>query len=255
MTSNVGASHLHWTPAARVLDDVSIEVEAGCFCVLLGPNGSGKTSLLRALARVLRPDAGSVTIDGEAIDDVATRDLGRRRAFVSQDQPADLELTVMDVALIGRTPHKGRLEPDRADDRTIATESLEQVELGHLHHRTVPTLSGGERQRTFIARALAQRAPVLILDEPTNHLDLRHQHKLLADLRSTATTVVASLHDPQLAMAYADQVVILDRGRMVASGRPTDVITADVLRQVWGVTAQVDADAAGTDRITITGIV
>ncbi|HWJ96795.1 MAG TPA: ABC transporter ATP-binding protein, partial [Acidimicrobiales bacterium] len=195
-----------------------------------------------------------ITMDGTAVDGTPSRDLGRRRSFVSQDQPADLELTVLEVALIGRTPHKGRIEPDRAVDRDIARASLEQVEMHPLRHRTVPTLSGGERQRTFIARALAQQAPVLLLDEPTNHLDLRHQHKLLADLRSAAATVVASLHDPQLALAYADQAVVLDHGRVVGAGTPAEVLTEPVLRDVWGVRATVDRTGSGPGRITISGV-
>ena len=252
MTS-IGASHVSWRPAGLVLDDVTVDVPPGAFCALLGPNGSGKTSLLRALARVLSPDAGTITMDGTAVDGTASRDLGRRRAFVSQDQPADLELTVMEVALIGRTPHKGRLEPDRSGDHEIARASLRAVEVDALRHRTIPTLSGGERQRTFIARTLAQQAPVLLLDEPTNHLDLRHQHKLLADLRATDTTVVVSLHDPQLALTYADHVVVLDHGRVVGSGAPGDVLTEQVLHDVWGVQAVVDR-AGGSARITITGV-
>jgi iron complex transport system ATP-binding protein len=128
------------------------------------------------------------------------------------------------------------------------------VDLAPLRHRTIPTLSGGERQRTFIARALAQRAPVLLLDEPTNHLDLRHQHKLLADLRAAVTTVVASLHNPQLALTYADHVVVLDHGRMVGAGAPADVVTAQMLYDVWGVTAVVER-AGASSRITITGTV
>jgi iron complex transport system ATP-binding protein len=247
----IEVENLSWKPAGVVLDGVSLTVEPGALCVLLGPNGCGKTSTLRCIAGVLTPDAGVVRLDGDTLQDLGLRESARRRAFVSQEQPAELELTVMEAVLIGRTPYKRRLDGDVAEDFVLARRALADHEIAELEQRTLPTLSGGERQRTFLARADVQQPRAVILDEPTNHLDLRHQHLLLSRLQAGEMTCVISLHDPQLAATYADQVVVLDHGRVVADGPPLDVLTADLLREVWAV----DADIGPTGTITVRGVV
>ncbi|MCX7620342.1 MAG: ABC transporter ATP-binding protein [Acidimicrobiales bacterium] len=250
----VDADDLAWAPAHVVLDHISLEVPAGSLCALLGPNGGGKTTTLRCLAHLLQPDQGAVYYDGQLHHTLGTRQLGALRAFVSQDQPNELEFTVLDVVLIGRTPHKQRFDPDSAHDHDIAHQSLARVDLTGYEHRTLPTLSGGERQRTFIARAYAQQTPLLLLDEPTNHLDLRHQHKLLSQLRDQPATAIVSLHDPQLAATYADHIIVIHQGRVAAAGPPATTLTAELLHDVWGVDATVTRRADGRIRIEIEGI-
>jgi iron complex transport system ATP-binding protein len=248
---HIQVEDLRWEPSGVVLDGIGFTVQPGTLCVLLGPNGCGKTSTLRCIAGVLTPDAGVVRLDGDTLADLGLREAARRRAFVSQEQPAELELTVMETVLIGRTPHKRRLEGDAAQDFVLARRALADHEIAELEDRTLPTLSGGERQRTFLARADVQATRAVILDEPTNHLDLRHQHLLLRRLRDGEATSVVSLHDPQLAATHADQVVVLDQGRVVADGSPGDVLTSDLLRAVWAV----DAEVGPTGAITVRDVV
>ena len=254
MSTPLSATALSWAAnGTPVLDRVALEVEPGAVCGILGPNGSGKTTLLRLLAQVLSPHAGSVSIGGDDAARLGRRERSRRLAVLVQDQPAELELTTMDLVLIGRSPHKRRLEPDTPEDLRIARAALAGVGAGALEGRRIETLSGGERQRVQIARVLAQSTPLLLLDEPTSQLDLRHQHQLFALLRASDATVIASLHDPQLAASYCDRLVVLDRGRVAAAGPPADVLTADLLREVWGVEADVRLDETGRLQLRIDG--
>ncbi|WP_326553904.1 ABC transporter ATP-binding protein [Micromonospora sp. NBC_01813] len=217
--------------------DVSITVRRGTIAGILGPNGAGKTTLLRAGYRVVRPHPGDVRLDGTSLPRLRPRALARRLAVVLQERDHALELTVADVVAMGLTPYKRAFDPDTPADLAWLDHCLTRVDATHLRHRAFATLSGGERQRVLIARALAQRADLLVLDEPTNHLDIAAQHEVLRLLRGLGLTVLAAVHDLNLALAYCDAVHVLNAGVLVASGDPAQVIEPALVEQVFGVRA------------------
>lgn len=215
---------------------VDLEVPDGAVLGLLGPNGSGKSTLLRTLYRSLRPAAGRVLIGEDDVWSISPRSAATRVAAVTQDPSADVDFSVLDVVLMGRTPHKRALAGDSAADLALAMDSLRRVDAIHLIDRSVTTLSGGERQRVMLARALTQTAPVLVLDEPTNHLDICHQLDLLALVRRLRVTTVVALHDLNLAHTYCDLVTVLRDGVVVATGAPDEVLTPALVSDVFDLT-------------------
>lgn len=233
-----------------LIRNVSMQVQRGEMVAVVGPNGAGKTTLLRTLYRAQRPTSGRVLVDGEDVWQMSAKRAARRIAAVLQDAPGDFALTVFDVVAMGRTPYKRAFDGDNADDRRIIAEALESVDVSGLANEPFDRLSGGQKQRVMIARALTQRTGTIVLDEPTNHLDLRHQHDALHLLRTTGATVVAALHDLNLAAAYCDRICLLDSGGVVSIGTPAQVLTEDMLAEVYGVAARVGLDA-GTHRIRV----
>ncbi|WP_370939645.1 ABC transporter ATP-binding protein [Amycolatopsis sp. cg13] len=223
----------------KLVDDVTLEARQGQFVGLLGPNGSGKSTTLRAVCQVLKLSAGAVLVDGMPVDGMAPRKRARAIAAVAQESHAEFDFTVAEVVAMGRMPHHGLLDRMSAADHRLCAAALDQVGLAHLADRGVLTLSGGERQRVLIARALAQQPRLLVLDEPTNHLDIRHQLEVLALARASGPTVLAALHDLNLAAAACDMVHVLDHGRLVASGTPAEVLTPALLADVFGVRGHV----------------
>ena len=240
-----------------VVDGVSLTAEPGHVVGVVGPNGSGKSTLLRALVRILRPECGRVLLDGTDLTDLSIRDLARSVATVLQDTAGDFDLRAHDVVAMGRAPFKRMFQRDDSTDEMIVEQSLSLVGLAHLRWQPFALMSGGERQRVLIARALAQQPRLLVLDEPTNHLDIRHQFDALALPRRLGVTAVLALHDLNLAAHYCDVIYVLNRGCSVRAGRPADVLTTDMLAEVYGVVAtvgshpvtgrpQVSFDPAGT---------
>ncbi|OKI06156.1 histidinol phosphatase [Streptomyces sp. CB02923] len=231
VTLTAGAHHL--------VRDVSLTARLGEVVGLVGPNGSGKSSLLRAVYRVLRPSAGHVRVDGTDAWSLPVRRLARTVAAVVQEPGADFDLTVRDVVAMGRTPHKRLLDGDSAEDAALVAWALGSVDAAAMADRPFDRLSGGERQRVLIARALAQQPSLLVLDEPTNHLDIRHQLAVLGILRRLPATVLVALHDLNLAAYYCDRLHVLCEGTVTASGPPAEVLTEELLAEVYGVTAEV----------------
>lgn len=232
---------LHWSPhgAPRpLLDNIDLHVGPGEFVGLIGPNGSGKTSLLRCAYRFSRPDAGQVRLEGEDIWQRTPRWAAQRIAVMLQEFPEDFGLSVRDVVAMGRTPHQGWFDGD-ADTALIDT-TLDRLGLLPRALDAFTCLSGGEKQRVLLARALVQQPKLLILDEPTNHLDPRFQLALLQQLRGTGLSLLASFHDLNLAAAFCDRLYVLDAGRVVAHGTPQQVLTEQCLAEVFGVRALVD---------------
>jgi iron complex transport system ATP-binding protein len=225
----------------RILDRVSLGVRAGMVTGLLGPNGSGKTSLLHLLAGLRRPSAGGVRVGDRRVDGMRPRERARIIALVEQDTSTTLDLTVRQVVELGRTPHRSRLAGFGHDDEGIqeVARAMHLADVESLAGRRWSGLSGGERQRTHLARALAQQAQVLLLDEPTNHLDLGHQLDFLDRVRGLGVTVVAALHDLELAAAYCDDVAVLDAGRLVVHGPVAEVLDHRLIAQVYTVDATV----------------
>lgn len=220
---------------ARLLVGVDFEARPGELHALLGPNGAGKSTLLGALAGDVKPSEGNVTLDGRSLADWKLRDLARARAVLLQQHDVFFPFTVREVVEMGRAPWRGTASEDD-DDRMIA-EAMELTDVTALADRAVPSLSGGERARAALARVLAQGASTLMLDEPTAALDLKHQEDVLRLARERAAsgdTVIVVLHDLNLAAAYADRVTLLQRGRIVASGEPRSVLTAERITAVYG---------------------
>ncbi|MFN3602975.1 MAG: ABC transporter ATP-binding protein [Dietzia sp.] len=221
----------------EVLRGVTLTARSGRVIGVVGPNGSGKTTLLRTLYRMVRPSQGTVRLEGRDLWQLRPREVARSAAVMTQESTSAAELPVVDAVLLGRTPHHRGIAPDGPEDRRIAAESLEEVGALDLAGRAMGELSGGQRQRVLLARALAQRCPVLVLDEPTNHLDIAFQLELMALVAGLGRTVLAALHDLNLAAAYCDEVAVLRSGRLVATGPPAQVLTPDLVRDVFGVDA------------------
>lgn len=228
-----------------ILKGVSLRAEGRELVGIIGPNGSGKSTLLKCVYRVLRPSGGAVYLDGEAMKGLSRKECAQKIAVVAQHSDCPFEFTVQEMVLMGRSPHKRLLERDSGADLAIAETALAQVGLLELAQRPFSSLSGGERQRVVLARALAQQAPVLILDEPTNHLDIKFQLQLMDLLRSLPCTVVAALHDLNLAALYCDRLYVMKDGRVAGEGRPEEVLTPQLIRQVYEVEARVEPDGAG----------
>ncbi|WP_210506298.1 ABC transporter ATP-binding protein [Naasia sp. SYSU D00057] len=223
-----------------VVDGVDVTAAPGTVTAVIGPNGAGKSTLLRTLAAVDRPDDGTVRYGADDAFALRRRERARLAALVEQDATTELDLTVADTVALGRLPHEGLWGGDAAERSGIVGASLQAVGMTAFADRRVTTLSGGERQRVLLAKALAQRTPLLLLDEPTNHLDIAAQLTTLGLLRRLAaagTTIVAALHDLGLAIAYADAVVVLAAGRVVAAGPTRETLTPALLRAVYGVDA------------------
>jgi iron complex transport system ATP-binding protein len=228
-----------------VIDGVGLRAGRGEVVGLIGPNGSGKTTFLKTMYAALRPRAGLVTLDDEPVAALRGADLARRVAVVAQETPSDLPITVADMVLLGRAPHRRPLAPFvREDYRAVAT-ALTRVGARHLADRRYATLSGGEKQRVLVARALAQQTRLLVMDEPTNHLDIAAQLDLLELVRQLGLATIAALHDLNLAATYCDRLYVLRRGRVVRNGPVQDVLTPEVVADVFGVRA-----ARGTHPIT-----
>lgn len=228
-----------------------MDVADGEWVALIGPNGAGKTTLLRALARLV-PFAGEIELDGRPLRELGRGELARLVAVVPQEPSTPPWMTVAEYVLLGRTPHLGPLAKEGARDREAAARALARLDLLAFVERRLGTLSGGEKQRVVVARALAQEAAIVLLDEPTAALDIGHQQQaldLLDGLRAeSGLTLVAAMHDLTLAAQYADRMVLLDGGRVVADGAPAEVLTAPVIARHYG--AAIDVVPVG-DRIAI----
>ncbi|MET7402412.1 ABC transporter ATP-binding protein [Dactylosporangium sp. NPDC005572] len=222
---------------AGVVDGVDLDVHPGELVGLLGPNGSGKSTLLRTVYRALRPDAGAVWLDGRDLwRTVGVREAARSTAAVPQEHGADFGFTVAETVHAGRTPHQGLLDRDTAA-AAIVRAAIERVGLAGKAHRLTHTLSGGEKQRVLLARALAQQPRLLVLDEPTNHLDITAQLEQLRLIRKLRLTTLTALHDLNHAAAFCDRVYVLHAGRVAAAGPPGDVLTPDLLADIFRIRA------------------
>jgi len=222
-----------------VLHPVSFELTPGRVLGVVGPNGGGKSTLLRLLYRFHAPSEGTVEIDGTDIWTLSAREAAQSVAAVLQEQPTDFALNVREIVALGRTPHrKGFGGMSGAKDAAIVQDALDRLDLGRFAHRRLGTLSGGERQRVMVARALAQEPRLLILDEPTNHLDIRHQLEVLALIRDLPLTIVTSLHDLNMAAVACDDVLMLQGGHPLGFGPPDIVLTEVTVSRAFDVTAR-----------------
>lgn len=222
-----------------LVKQASLKIAPGEVVGLIGPNGAGKSTLLRSIYRVSRPFSGRVRVNDEDVWQRPANWVAQRVAAVLQDMPGDFPLTVRDVVAMGRSAHKALLEPETHHDLSLIDAALTLQQLNSLQHRPFRTLSGGERQRTLLARALVQQPQIMVLDEPTNHLDIRHQISLLRFVREVGVTVIAALHDLNLAATYCDRLCLMQHGRIIADGAPETVLTTKRLAEVYGIDALV----------------
>lgn len=241
MTPVIELTKVHWGPKrqADILHDLTLSVTAKEVLAICGANGAGKSSLLRLLYRHQAPRLGTVRLMGRDLWQMGAPEAARIVAAVLQEQPTDYALTARQIVALGRLPHRKGFGPG-AHDLEVTEASLRRMDLTAFADRPFGTLSGGERQRVMVARALAQEPQVIVLDEPTNHLDIRHQLELLALLRGLGLTVIATLHDLTLAADFADRVLVLSEGRILADAPPEEALSETTIAQAFHVTARVD---------------
>ncbi|MET8316009.1 ABC transporter ATP-binding protein [Rhodococcus erythropolis] len=228
-----------------IVDELSLEIPDGGFTVVVGPNGCGKSTLLRALGRMLAPRSGRVLLDGKDIRSYRTKEVARRIALLPQSPLSPGAITVADLVARGRYPYQSMLRQWSPEDERVVAEALTEVGMRNAADQLVDELSGGQRQRVWIAMTLAQRTPVLLLDEPTTFLDIAHQIEVLdlcSQLHQSGRTLVAVLHDLNLAARYATHVVAMRSGKIVMQGSASDVFTPELLREVFDLEALVLED-------------
>jgi iron complex transport system ATP-binding protein len=226
-----------------VLKDVTFDVDDGAVLGLVGPNGSGKTTLIRCIDRILNPE-GSVFLDGRSIRDMRRNEIALNIGYVPQTGAKIAAASVFEVVMMGRTPHMGWRAAE--EDLTIAEKAMRFLGVEKLADLDYNELSGGQQQKVLIARAVAQDPKVLLLDEPTNSLDIRHQLEALSIIhklsRDTGITVIMAVHDLTIAARFADRLMMLKNGRLVAHGTPDELITPTMIREVYGVESKIFRD-------------
>ncbi|GAA2310668.1 ABC transporter ATP-binding protein [Streptomyces kunmingensis] len=229
-----------------IAEKLSVEIPDNSFTVIVGPNACGKSTLLRALSRMLKPSAGRVLLDGSVIQSMPAKKVAKTLGLLPQSSVAPDGITVGDLVARGRYPHQGLLRQWSPEDEQVVRESMESTGVAELADRYVDELSGGQRQRVWIAMALAQQTPLLLLDEPTTFLDIQHQIDVLdlcAELHEEqGRTLVAVLHDLNHAARYATHLIALRGGEIIAEGPPKDIVTADLVERLFGMKCQVIDD-------------
>ncbi len=218
-----------------IVSGVTFQCEPGSMTAIVGVNGVGKSTLMRVLAGIRRPVTGQVKVGSDDVSSLSPRQRAQRLAFVAQEETIPDELTLAEMVALGRLPHQAPWRRGGRKERAIVIESLAAVGLTNLAHRSCNHLSGGERRRALLAKGLAQGTELLLLDEPTNHLDVHHQIHLLKTMRNTGRTIVATIHDLDLAMGWFDQVVILAAGEVLAVGAPATTMTPRHLEEAFKV--------------------
>lgn len=247
---NIDVEALHASlGGTEILKGLDINVSGSKLAGIIGPNGSGKSTLLRCIYRVLKPTCGAVYLDGKPIKNIPVKKSAQKIAVVAQHNFYNFEFSVKEVVLMGRSPYKKALERDNAEDYAIVDHALAQVGMADFADRSFFTLSGGEQQRVILARALAQQTPCLVLDEPTNHLDIKYQLQLMDIVKGLNRTVISAIHDLNIAAMYCDWLYVMQKGKIIASGVPKDILTPELIRQVYEVDASVFTDECGIPRI------
>ncbi|PAA96559.1 ABC transporter ATP-binding protein [Serratia fonticola] len=238
---SIAAENITWSVGKKIIvNNVSLSVSSGETVGLLGPNGCGKSSLLRILAGLRRPHSGTVTLDGQNIAQIAKKQLARRVAFVEQHGMTEANMRVVDVVKLGRIPHHSPFSNWTAQDDDTVTAALQRVDMLGKSEQGWQSLSGGERQRVHIARALAQSPTEILLDEPTNHLDIRHQIQLMKLVSELPVTSIVAIHDLNHASMFCDSLIVMQQGQIVAAGSPQEILTESLLWDVFKVETKIE---------------
>ncbi|MER5973016.1 ABC transporter ATP-binding protein [Streptomyces sp. NPDC002055] len=241
-----------------VVEGLDLDVPDGRVTVVVGPNACGKSTLLRALGRLLRPARGAALLDGRDLSRIPTRTVAQQLGLLPQTPAAPEAITVADLVARGRQPHQRWWQQWSAEDERAVADAMDRTAVTDLAERPVDELSGGQRQRVWIAMALAQETGLLLLDEPTTYLDIAHQIEVLDLLRQLnhqrGRTVVAVLHDLNQAARYADHLVAMKAGRIVAQGGPAEIVTAELVREVFGLDAVVVPDPVTGSPLVVPGL-
>lgn len=231
----------------EILKGIDIDVKNKEFVGIIGPNGSGKSTFLKCIYRNLKPTSGVVMLDEINLSNITVKESAKKIAVVAQHNYYDFDFSVLDIVLMGRAPHKKLMERDSQNDYKIVEEALRKVDMLEYKDRNFNTLSGGEQQRIILARALAQGTNCLILDEPTNHLDIKYQLQLMSIVKDLDIEVIAAIHDLNIALMYCDKIYVLNNGEIVAYGNPKEILTSELIKEVYEVDSIVNKD--GEDNI------
>lgn len=223
----------------EILKSVSIDAKNGEFVGVIGPNGSGKTTFLKTIYRYLKPDYGDIFIDDININEFSIKESSKKISVLSQHNNYDFDFSVMEIVMLGRSPHKKTLESYSREDYEIANRALKIVDMADFKDRSFQTLSGGERQRVILARCLCQETGCIILDEPTNHLDIKFQINLMKAVKNLDITAISAIHDLNIAAMFCDKIYILKDGKVVDFGTPDDVITVENIKNVYEVDCEI----------------
>lgn len=243
---NILVQDLHFSFGdKKILENICLDIQKREFVGIIGPNGSGKSTLLKCIYRTLRPDAGRIFLDERSIQEFTLRESAKRMAVVAQHNETQFDFTVIEMVLLGRSPHKKFMERDNERDYALAEEALAKVGMSEFKSRSLNSLSGGEKQRIILARALVQETDCLILDEPTNHLDIRYQLQFMSIAKDLGITVVSAIHDLNIASLYCDRIYALKDGKLLACGTPQEVLTEENIARLYGVEAKVMTEAGG----------
>ncbi|HBE9080336.1 MULTISPECIES: ABC transporter ATP-binding protein [Serratia] len=238
---SIAAENITWSVGKKtIVNNISLSVSSGETVGLLGPNGCGKSSLLRILAGLRRPHSGTVTLDGQNIAQITKKQLARRVAFVEQHGMTEANMRVADVVKLGRIPHHSPFSNWSTQDDDTVTAALQRVDMLSKSEQGWQSLSGGERQRVHIARALAQSPTEILLDEPTNHLDIRHQIQLMKLVSELPVTSIVAIHDLNHASMFCDSLIVMQQGQIVAAGSPQEILTESLLWDVFKVETKIE---------------
>lgn len=226
---------------ARICKNINIGFSENKFTGIIGPNGSGKSTLLKQIYRVLEPSLGTIYLKNIDINRIKPKEFAKMLAVLPQENNSDFDYTVSDVILMGRFPYHNIFTSNSlyAEDYKLLNECINLVGLANSEKRIFRTLSGGEKQRVLLARALITKSNILILDEITNHLDIGYQYKILEILRKLDLTIIAAIHDLNLAIKFCDEIVLINEGEIIATGSPKEIITEKILKDVFKIKAQI----------------
>lgn len=235
----------------HIIEDMNLHVSKREFVGIIGPNGSGKSTLLKNIYRALKPDSGAVFLDGEIIDKMNPKSIAKKIGVVGQENMIPFDFKVEEIIAMGRSPYKGFFDGDSTKDKEIVANAIRQIGMTDKEKRNYMNLSGGEKQRVLLGRVLAQQTDLLLLDEPTNHLDIQHQLQIFDLIKGLGVTVLAAIHDLNLAALYCDRLYAVKDGRMLMAGTPEEVLTPSSIYEIYGVKSDVSIHPV-TKKVTIT---